>query len=889
MNFNGKEALETGKKEIAKNQEDNYTGILPIYYYPPKEKTTSAIPSFNKAIEKASKSIYKHSMLIRGKEYVKTMDDTYMIMGEANFYKQDYVQAQRVFFYITNQYKTWDLVEEATILNARCAIRQKYFDRAQALLDELNYSIYEQKSKKLTLLYDAAYAEYHLTAPNGEIDMAIDFLLDALKNKPKKDFRNRIHFILGQLYEKNEDPKNAQSHFLAVLKSTPPYSMEFSARMHLASNYDGTPESKELITKEFKKMLDEEKNEEYRDQIYYALSEISRIDENRDERMDYLTKSVSTSVSNNYQKTFSSVTLADLYFEDDEYVKAQAYYDTAMMSLPKDYPNYNAITHKATTLKDLVNNLNVITLQDSLQRIAKMSPTDRGRWVKAMINKYTEEERRLAQEEATRMALLQSSASFANVNVNTSGSSAWYFYNPGLVSSGATEFYRKFGNRKLEDNWLISNKIEMSFEDMENMNSGADTMPQYDENGNLIVQRETDPKKEAYYLQDLPLTPGAIDTSNILIMDAMYNSAIIYYDQLKDFPRSNEMFEELIKRFPTSDYLLPSYFLLYSNYKTSNPQKSDEYKTLILTKYPDSDYAKLIEDPNYYKKIAEKLKVIEKKYEDIYTVYNNKQWSEVIRLADESIPLCSDLVLKSKFDYLRAVSIGQVQGEDSLKVALAKIIMNYPTTGVAELAKIYLSNFANVTEVLAAAGDTTQQKIIVQEQQKEESPFKFNPTEQHYIVLIVNVHQYSVSDMKNDLLAFNREFFSLQKFNINSFYINQNEQLITISKFKNMESAMGYFDIIVLNETFAPKIASGYVKIYPMGAGNYTTYYNKVDKRGLYDEFFQSNYKPTNVGAVQTTPAPATTTPAKPSSPGQTIPAKKGSSTLQQKNVQKKE
>ena len=865
VNFNGKEALKKGIEDIEKKQEDNYTMLLPIYYYPPKEKLSSALPSFDKTIEKASKAIYKHSMLIRGKEYVKTMDDAYLMMGKAFFYKQDYSQAQRYFFYIDAQYPDWGLREEAKILNARCALRQKYYSRAQTLLDEIYPYVQDKKSKKLNLLYDAAVVEYNLTAPDGDKEIAIEYLLDALKNRPKKDFRNRMHFILGQLYETIDEPKNAQQHFLAVIKSTPPYSMEFSARMHLASNYDGTKESKALIIKEFDKMLEEEKNNDYQDQIYYALSEISRIDENREERVDFLAKSVATSVNNNYQKTLSSITLADLFFEDNEYVTAQHYYDTALMALPKDYPNYNSIISKAATLKDLVDNLQVIELQDSLQRIAKMTPAQRDAWVKKMINKYTEEERRLAKEEADRMLLLQSTSSFANVNVNTSGSTEWYFYNPGLVSAGATEFYRRFGNRKLEDNWLVSNKQQISFDDMENMNSGADTIPQYDEDGNLIVQRETDPKKPAYYTQDLPMTPGAIDTSNALISIAMYNAGIIYYDQLLDYPRANEMLESLTTRFPQDTNALPSYYILYSSYgKLKNQSKSDENKNIILTRYPESDYAKLILDPQYYTKLLEKMKEFEKRYETTYDNYVNKRWANVVSEADQVIPNCADETLKSKFDYLRAVSIGQIHGEDTLKSALTQIITTYPGSGVAELAKIYLSNFANVSEILASVGDSTQTQQEGPAAPPANSPFKFNPNEQHYIVLIVNIHKHTVADIKSELSAFNREFFSLQKFNINSFYINQDEQLVTLSKFKNMEGAMSYYSVIVNDVNFGPKFASGDIKLYAMSAVNYTTYYNKTDKRSLYNDFFQYHYKPQGPAAIATpAAAPESVTPPK--------------------------
>lgn len=840
VNFNGKEALIEGEREIAKKRKDNYTAVLPLYYYPPKEDLGAINPKMDRVIEKGSKSIYKHSMLIRGKEYVKTMDDAYMMMGKAYFHKQEFQQATRIFTYITKQYPNWGLAEEAQILNVRTAIRQGQYTRAQQLLEEAEVMIYPKKSKKLNLQYYGAVAELNLTDPAGEPEDAISALIEMLKLKPKKDMRLRINFILGQLYEQEGYTKEAQKHFLAVIRSTPPYEMEFNARMKLASNYDGSAASRALIVKELNKMLNEVKNEDFKDQIYYAFSELERIDDNKEEREKYLAQSVSAFVDNQYQRTLSSVTLAGLLFERDQYIQAQSYYDTALLTLPSDYTNRGEIIKKASFLKELVDNLNEITLQDSLQRIAKMSEGERKAWVKKMIDNYTEEERRLEREEAERMMLLQTTQSFANVNVNTSGSSKWYFYNPGSVSAGATEFYRRFGNRKLEDNWLISNKQQLSFEDMSNLNTGdLGDVEEYDEDGNLIVKRETDPKKDAYYTQDLPLTDSALAVSDALIKDAMYNAAIIYHDLLRDVERSNEMFEQLITRFPESDLVAPSLFLMYTNYKKVNNPKNEVYKNRILTDYPDSDYAKLIQDPDYYKKLQEKLNELENEYELAYNKLLNKEWEQTIQIVEKAIPLCEPNVeLKSKMEYLRVIARGQLHNEDTLKTGLRYIIDKYPKTEIAGIATILLSTFGDVqlpgATTDSAQGDANLLSI--------NSPFSYLPNEQHYVVVIANATQLSIADIKNDLTNFNRDFYALQKFNINSFYINKEEQMVTVSRFKNGELSLEYYQTLLSSEIFKDYLKQESIQVYCMSATNYTTYYNKVDQRSYYRPFFNKFY-----------------------------------------------
>ena len=917
MNFNAKEALKKGIEDLDKKRKDNYLQILPIYFYPPKQDLTSAFPSLDRAIEKSSKSVFKHSILLRGKEYVKTMNKAYMMMGKAYFYKQDYNQAKRVFNYIIATYPDWGSVEEATIWLARCEMQQEYFLRAIPLLEEVAPKMYQSKIKSTNISNDeelkvkepktkvkytnkyqkqrakakakaekakakaeakknaakakatkakktvtrkitkdirrqyyAAEAEYNLLAPNGEIEAAIDNIKMTLQYKPDKAFRVRLYYILGQLYEKLGDQSAAQNWFTKVIKTTPEYEMEFSARMHLAFNYDGTPLSKKNIMKELNKMLKDTKNEDYRDQIYFAFSEIARIDDDSKDREINLAKSVATYTKNDYQRTFSAITLADIFFQKEEYIKAQAYYDTAMMSLPQNYPNRENVLKKASILRDLVENLQVIQLQDSLQRVAKMSPAERNSWVNKMIAAYTEEERRLEKEEADRMLALANTQNFANINVNPQGQSGkWYFYNPGLVSQGATEFYRRFGNRKLEDNWRISNKTYISFDDMADMNTGDKKQEEeFDENGNPIVKRETDPKKPAYYTQDLPMTQGAIDTSNNLIMNAMYNASIIYYDQLNDLKRSNEMLEKMIKRFPNSDLVLPAYFLLWVNHtKLKNTAKAEDAKNVILTKYPDTDYAKLILDPNYYKKLAEAEKENERKYEALYRAYSAKQWGETVLLADELLVITDNGSLIAKIAYLRAVAIGQLQGQEPLKDALKKIIKDYPKEEVAELARIYLSTFTTST----ATNQTSKSELFVDDGKTTnyekpapvvENPFNPNIDEQHHIIILVNVHKKTVTDLKYDLSNFNTTYFSLERFNINSFYINNDEQMVTVSRFKGKTDAMNYYIAFTNNNLFSPLIEDRSITVYPISASNYSIFYNKINERQLYKQFFEDNY-----------------------------------------------
>ncbi|MBO7629260.1 MAG: hypothetical protein J6S87_04865 [Bacteroidales bacterium] len=405
------------------------------------------------------------------------------------------------------------------------------------------------------------------------------------------------------------------------------------------------------------------------------------------------------------------------------------------------------------------------------------------------------------------------------------------------MQSGKTEFLRRWGNRKLEDNWRISNKQQISFEDMAALNdpNAKTDSTEYDEDGNPILKRETDPEKERYYTQDLPLTPGAMDTSNAMIADAMYQAAIIYFDLLNDVPRGMDMLDKFYSRFPEHALAPSVLFIQYNRYKEMGSSKMETPKQIILTKYADTDYARLIREPDYYKKLAEENQKMEKQYETAYEAFIDKKWQKVITLSDEALAVCSDKLLRSKYAYIRAVSVGQVQNTEAYRIALQGILSEYGDMPVAELARILLAGMdpTPVSQPTAAAEEIAN---------AGQSPFVYAPNDWHYVTLIVDVHQRNVMNLKTDVSNFDKEFYSLQKFTINSFYITQDKQIVTVSRFENKETAMDYYHAISRHEKFSGDIASGVITLYVMSAANYSNYYKKKDIRSQYDDFFKENY-----------------------------------------------
>ena len=102
--FNGKESLNLGVRKIENSFQDNYNYFLPIYKTRDLKKEKKNQSYFDKAIQKGSIVIQKHSIKINGREYCRWIDDNYFLIGVAYFYKGEFEEAATTFSFIKSEY-----------------------------------------------------------------------------------------------------------------------------------------------------------------------------------------------------------------------------------------------------------------------------------------------------------------------------------------------------------------------------------------------------------------------------------------------------------------------------------------------------------------------------------------------------------------------------------------------------------------------------------------------------------------------------------------------------------------------------------------------------------------------------------------------------------------
>jgi tetratricopeptide (TPR) repeat protein len=645
--YNGYESYKRGIERARSSVRNDYNRILPLFLFEDEGVNSAVNADMKRAIDKATKVITFHSITAKPKvkegnqsakdqdfyeqnEYNKWVDDSYMLMGKAYMYQGEYFLAAETFKHIMITFPREEIRFAAMTWLARSYIMVGETREAERILTTLTDES-EFPDDYLVDLHTTlsqlhiAYLEYPRAAEQLEL---------ALERKGNhKEEKIRYTYILAQLYEESDQNKLALEKYKRVTRYNPTYEMAFNAQVSMAEVFESGQTDSGDLKKLLRKMLRDSKNTEYKDQIYFALGNIAMEEGEKELAIEYYQLSVSTSVQNQYQKGYSSLTLAEIYYEEPEYILSAAYYDSAVSFLDRNYPGYAGLATLSASLGDLVYNVTSYELEDSVQILAALPEEQRLAVIDALIEqvRQEEEEARLAEQQSMQdMAFNQSmlyGGNQSNTGMREQQGGKWYFYNLNAKSFGQPEFRMKWGERRLEDNWRRKNKQTISDRTQEGAEgdtlSGDKSTPLFDN------------KSREYYLINIPLNDSAMKQSHLRLEDALYNMGVIYKEDLLDYNESIQSFQELIYRYPDSRFGPHVYYLLYElNNNIQKPQEAKYYSDQLTDRYPESHYSLLLTNPNYLSELEEEEMKVVRYYEGIYLQYQLKKYAEVIAGAD---------------------------------------------------------------------------------------------------------------------------------------------------------------------------------------------------------------------------------------------------------------
>lgn len=816
--FNAGEIIKETMTDFEMNRQENYAEIIPLFIYANEEESKGFYSPMDTAVSKCETVIARNSMpkqkvgQFRNAEWCKWIDDNWLVIGKAQFYKRDFEGAIEKFTFIEKHYKKESIAHTAKIWRAKTLIETGAYEAAFEVIEDLQEVKEELKAQKEDAL-KAKQEEKEIAKkktksrssnkrrkktkskekdPKEDKDYipplpkkfnrnllpviadlylrqamyleAEEALRASIKVTKKRKFKTRQLFILAQILQ-DSGGEGASQIYAEVVKRNPNYDMAFQAKINRALAYSGG--DSRSIKAQLLKMLKDDKNIDYHDQIYYALGDIELRGGNRPQGIAYIEKSVLVSKANKTQKGKSFLRLGKLYYVERNYTKAQQYYDSTMSVLPKEHLEFDEIVAINESLSSLVENINTIKEGDSLTALCQLSEND-------LLNKIDEiiEQKKIekeAEEERQKLLALQL-ANSSGGNTNSAPSGQFWAFDENLKKGGLKDFKALWGDRKLEDNWRRSDKSSSSFDESEE------------------VKQEVDEEfTAAYYLKDLPCSEdNKLEQIDKDVMNALYSSGEIYKTKLDDKEEAIKSFIELTNRYLPNNKALAG---LYQLYLLSSGEEMKKYKNIILNDYPNSEYAKIIKDPNYKQKESLANDEAADDYKIAFNAYSNGDFDKAIQLSNKVINSENENPFKCKYYYLKSVSVGQkFASSDSLQpleAALSDVVEHCSGDEVYEPAKALLDKLRNVQSVADA--------------QSGKSTYVYSSDAKHFFVLVFPNDKGSINKAKAKVSDFNKASFSTKNLEIKSSFVDQETQVVVTKSFKDKEEAMDYYVAFKVN------------------------------------------------------------------------------------------
>lgn len=746
--YNGQVALDKGILDIKANSKDNFWMRLPIEKMQiVDEISTTEKPknaNFEIAETKATKAIQKHSMNIDGKEKNTQIDEAYLLLGKSRYYDQRFIPALDAFNYILYKYSNSSKIYEAKIWREKTNMR---LGNDAVVINNITRLLGDKQLKKQVFAdANALMSEAFLNLE--EKDSAVAKLKLAVEFTRKNEDKARYNFILGQLYEELGKKDSALYSYNAVIKMNRKSERKYVIQSHVkrAQLFDYEKGDTTLFMKKYNKLLADRENRPYLDVLNHQVGIFYDKQNKQEQAMKYYNRSLNKATTDDYLIASDYRNLGNMYFKNAKYPVAAKYYDSTLVRLNPKTREFIKISKIRKDLDEVIQYEDIAVRNDSILSVVSLSASDKIAYYEKHIDKLkkADEAKRILEEKEKEIQAnidrnsntpgvqpLTPSSGFGNKiqgppslptdnGIGATTASVFYFYNPTTVAYGKVVFKKTWGNRTANGNWRL-------------LNSKNNSTP--------IIDQELAPDKENveeaiaevevikpeyttdFYISKLPTNTTVIDSIGKERNTAYYQLGVIYKEKFKEYELAANKLEQLLANNPEEKLILPAQYNLFKIYEIIDKDKAIVVKKAITAQYPDSRYAQIINNSNDEALSFEGTP--DNVYNKQYTLYEEEQYNTVLENLEKLIMQYSGEEILSKFELLKANTIGKLQGVAAFKKSLQYVATNYPNTEEGKNAQEIVNDQIPVLEQIAFTNSETYNwKILYKVGSREDEATK---------------------------------------------------------------------------------------------------------------------------------------------------------------------
>lgn len=677
--YNGTVAYDRGVMELKKKYVDDFSNLITVE---PAQKDEKALiitgsaeknPHFQRAEDKAVKAAQKHSINVAGKEHNPQMDEAYMLLGKARYQDLRFVPAVEAFNYIILKYPDSDLFYDALVWKEKTNLKLEYYglaiqnikkifrDSEAALKDQTKADAYA------TLAQGYIHLE-HLDSAKIPLQQAIDLTSDT-------DEKARYTYILGQLNSKTGQKSDAVKNFQDVIDYNRRISRALVINAHAEkfANQDIATVDTTAFVRQYLSLLNDRENRAYSDIIFHQLGVMHEAYDLKDKAIKDYNMSLKVGKTNEYVKVSNYNKLANIYYQKKQFETAGKYYDSTMVYMNPMSREYVQVKRKRNNLVDIVRYEQIARKNDSILNLVGKDDTQRKQEIEKLIEKLKADDAK-----AQQVASQQANPQMPGMAPSTGTSSNFYFYNTNTVQQGKNEFNKKWGNRQLTDNWRWSSVASSSAPTI-----AANTQQNEDQTaaGTPTEENPNDPAVARYnvdfYLKQIPTDQTELTNLKTERDNAYYQLGLLYSDRLEEYEVAAGKLEHLLSINPEVGLIEPAKYHLYKIYLKIDPAKAQAMLEDLKTNHPNSRYTQVAMNPNAV--ISTDGSPVDD-YNKIYRLYANGAFYETLQELDTKIPTVIGDGIISKYELLKAMTIGKLRGLTNYREALEYVALTYPTT-----------------------------------------------------------------------------------------------------------------------------------------------------------------------------------------------------------------